>query len=58
MAARALAAPSGSTPIILTVGLISFAAQAIPEINPPPPTGTRIISASGSSSRISKAIVP
>ena len=41
-AANALAAPSGSTPTILTDGLICFAAQAIPEINPPPPIGTRI----------------
>ena len=58
MAARALAAPSGSTPIIFTAGLIFLAAQAIPEINPPPPTGTRIISVSGNSLRISKAMVP
>ena len=57
-AAFALAAPSGSTPMIFTCGFFSFAAAATPEINPPPPTGTKIISAFGNSSRISKAIVP
>ena len=44
--------------MIFISGFNIFAAQAIPEINPPPPIGTRIISVSGSSSKISKAIVP
>ena len=58
IASRAEAAPSGSTPIILISGFINFAAQAIPEISPPPPIGTKIISVSGNSSKISNAIVP
>ena len=36
-------------------GFINFAAQAIPEINPPPPIGTKIISVSGNSFKISNA---
>ena len=44
--------------MIFISGFNIFAAQAIPEIKPPPPIGTSIISVSGSSSKISKAIVP
>jgi hypothetical protein len=57
-AASADAAPSGSTPITFICGFFNFAAQAIPETKPPPPRGTRIISALGNSSSISSAIVP
>ena len=57
-AAIALAAPSGSTPIILMLGFFNLAAAAIPETIPPPPTGTSNTSASGNSSKTSNAIVP
>ena len=57
-ASVAEAAPEGSTPTILISGLSCLAAQAIPEISPPPPIGTTITSVLGSSSNISKAIVP
>ena len=53
-----VAAPAGSTPTIRIPGRSSLAAAATPEIRPPPPTGTTIVAASGTSSRISRAIVP
>src|SRR5712692_3300375 len=51
-------ASSGSAPITFTAGLLSLIAVAIPLIIPPPPTGTRTVSTSGRSSRISSPIVP
>ena len=57
-ASVAEAAPEGSTPTIFISGLICLAAQAIPEMSPPPPIGTTITSVCGNCSRISRAIVP
>ena len=39
-------------------GFMDLAAKATPEISPPPPIGTTIMSRSGSSSRISSPTVP
>src|SRR5699024_6200193 len=41
-AAVILAASAGSTPITLILGFSILARVDTPEINPPPPTGTRI----------------
>ncbi len=54
----ASAASSGSTPITLAPGHAARMAAAIPEIRPPPLTGTRTRSASGQSAAISRPIVP
>ena len=47
------AAPVGSTPITVTLGLSSLARVDTPEASPPPPMGTRITSTSGRSWKIS-----
>ena len=46
------------TPIIFIFGFIFLAANAIPDISPPPPMGTTIMSRSGIFSSISSPIVP
>src|SRR6476659_1394585 len=46
------------TPITARLGLSACRAMALPAIKPPPPTGTTIMSRSGTSSRTSKAMVP
>jgi len=51
-------APAGSTPITLIFGFNSFASVDTPVASPPPPIGTKIYSTSGSSLKISIAIVP
>ena len=51
-------APAGSTPITLIFGLSSFASVDTPVASPPPPIGTRMYSTSGSSLKISIAMVP
>ena len=51
-------APAGSTPITLIFGLSSFASVDTPVDSPPPPIGTRMYSTSGSSLKISIAMVP
>ena len=51
-------APFEATPITLIFRPSALVATPIPEISPPPPTGTTIASKSGSSSIISKATVP
>ena len=51
-------APAGSTPITRIFGLYSFAKVATPQARPPPPTGTRMVSTSGSSWTISMPMVP
>ncbi len=51
-------APAGSTPITFILGLSSLASVDTPVASPPPPIGTRIMSTSGSSLKISMAIVP
>ena len=43
------AAPSGSTPMTVTLGLSSLARVDTPAARPPPPMGTRITSTSGRS---------
>ena len=52
------AAPDGSTPMTLICGFRSFASVDTPVASPPPPIGTKIYSTSGSSLKISIAIVP
>ncbi len=52
------AAPSACTPTMRTVGARWCRAVAMPEIRPPPPTGTTTVSASGQSSAISRPTVP
>lgn len=54
----ACAASSGSTPTIAAPGHLARIAVAIPEISPPPLTGTTTRSTSGRSSAISSPIVP
>ena len=49
---------TGSAPMMQMPGRLPLAATAIPEINPPPPTGTTIASTSGTASKISSAMVP
>src|SRR6266545_3635330 len=49
---------SGSTATTRASGFTPFTAVAIPETSPPPPTWTRITSASGTSSSISSPTVP
>ena len=52
-------ASSGSTPITLIPGRRDFTTAAMPAINPPPPTGTKIASISSSCCcRISSPTVP
>ena len=51
-------APSACTPMIWMRGLICLAQAATPEISPPPPAGTKIMSTNGRSRRISSAMVP
>ena len=51
-------APAGSTPMTLIFGLRSLASVDTPVASPPPPIGTRMYSTSGSSLKISIAIVP
>ena len=51
-------APAGSTPMTLILGFNSFASVDTPVASPPPPMGTRMYSTSGSSLKISMAIVP
>ena len=57
-AAFILAASAGSTPITFIFGFNILASVATPETSPPPPIGTKIYSTSGSSLKISIAIVP
>ena len=52
------AAVSTSQATTRTRGEIALAAAAMPHESPPPPHGTRIVSTSGRSSRISSPIVP
>ena len=52
------AASSGSTPITLVCGETCLTTEAIPAINPPPPTGTKIISRCLVCLNNSKAMVP
>nr|WP_041625048.1 hypothetical protein [Stackebrandtia nassauensis] len=54
----ASAASSGSTPMTLVDGDSALTAAPTPEASPPPPTGTRIVSTSVMSARISTATVP
>ncbi len=54
----AWAASSGSTPTIAASGHLARIAAAMPEISPPPLTGTTTRSTSGRSSAISSPIVP
>ena len=49
---------SAWTPIISISGLTDLAAIAMPEMMPPPPIGTTMVSSSGWSSSISKPMVP
>ena len=56
--ARIVAAPSGSTPTTRTSGRRRLTAAAMPEISPPPPTGTKTCATSGQSRRISRPTVP
>ena len=51
-------APAGSTPMTLIFGFNSLASVDTPVASPPPPIGTRMYSTSGSSLKISMAIVP
>ena len=51
--ARMEAAPVGSTPMTFTLGLSSLARVDTPAASPPPPTGTRMMSTSGRSEKIS-----
>ena len=53
-----LGAPVTCTPYTLTDGLICLTVYAIPEISPPPPTGTTMASILSMSLSISRAIVP
>ena len=53
-----LGAPSGSTPMTRILGLYSLAKVETPQARPPPPTGTRMVSTSGSSWMTSMAMVP
>ena len=55
---RASAASSGSTPTTVASGRQARMAAAMPEISPPPLTGTTTRSACGQSSAISSPIVP
>src|SRR5207237_1024590 len=55
---RTASAPSGSTPMTRISRRRSFSASAVPPMRPPPPTGTTTVSTSGTSSRISRPIVP
>jgi len=48
----------GSTPMISRLGLSACSTMAVPDSRPPPPTGTRIASQSGTCSRISNPYVP
>src|SRR2546422_5535452 len=52
-----LGAPAGSTPHTTAVLLAAANPATIPEIRPPPPTGTTTVSTSGSCSTISSATV-
>jgi len=52
------AAPLACTPTRRTRGASALSASAMPLISPPPPIGTTSVSSSGTSSRISSAIVP
>ena len=49
---------AGSQPMIRMSGFRALAAVATPLISPPPPMGTGRISRSGTSSSISRAMVP
>ena len=49
---------SGSTPTTRILGLVSFRAQAMPLMRPPPPMGTTTASMSGTCSRSSRPMVP
>ena len=55
---RASAASSGSTPTTAASGQHARTAAAMPEISPPPLTGTRTRSACGQSAAISRPMVP
>ena len=55
---KASSACSGSAPITRMPGQSSRAAMAVPLSSPPPPTGARITSRSGTSSSSSRAAVP
>ena len=55
---RASAASSGSTPITRAPGHSARMAAEIPEMRPPPPTGTTTRPASGRSAAISRPMVP
>ena len=54
----AAGAASDWTPITFILGLMAFAAIAVPQTPLPAPTGTIITSALGRSSNISKVYVP
>ena len=57
-AVRMVGAPSGSTPTMRMPLRLAAAATATPEMSPPPPIPTTMRSASGTSSRISRALEP
>ncbi len=57
-AAMSFGAPAGSTPKIFTFGLRALIAMDIPEMSPPPPTGTKTESKSCRESTISSPQVP
>mmetsp|Transcript_17211 Transcript_17211/g.42356 ORF Transcript_17211/g.42356 Transcript_17211/m.42356 type:complete len:417 (-) Transcript_17211:535-1785(-) len=58
MAAAMEAQRSGSTPTIITLGLMVLTASAMPAMRPPPPTGTMMASTFFTSSRISSPTLP